>query len=86
MGGAVKKIASVATLGLSDSVLGATESPSTSTTTASDVDTNDVSTSSAEGYAADKRRRAKAAGLSSTILGGATGAAPTTAGKTLLGA
>lgn len=85
MGGAVKKVASVATLGLSDAVLGATEAPKTSNTMGDSIDTNDVSTESADGLAADKRRRARAAGLSSTILGGATGAAPTTAGKTLLG-
>ncbi|MGH8462675.1 MAG: hypothetical protein ACRER5_00935, partial [Pseudomonas sp.] len=69
MGGAVKQVASVATLGLSDAVLGATETPSTSTTTTDQVAANDVSTDDASGLAADKRRRAKAAGLSSTILG-----------------
>lgn len=86
MGGAVKKAASVATLGLSDAVLGDSfDTPKTSTTTAEDVDTNDVSNADAQGYAADKRRRAKAAGLSSTILGGASAAAAPTATKTLLG-
>ncbi|EKT4522789.1 hypothetical protein QEM13_002032 [Pseudomonas putida] len=86
MGGAVKKAASVATLGLSDAVLGDSfDTPKTNTTTAEDVDTNDVSNADAQGYAADKRRRAKAAGLSSTILGGASAAAAPTATKTLLG-
>ncbi|MDH0042448.1 hypothetical protein [Pseudomonas juntendi] len=86
MGGAVKKAANVATLGLSDAVLGDSfDTPKTSTTTAEDVDTNDVSTGDAQGYAADKRRRAKAAGISSTILGGASAAAAPTATKTLLG-
>lgn len=86
MGGAAKKVASAVTLGLSDAVLGATETPSTSTTTADDVATNEVSTADAQGLAADKRRRARAAGLSSTILGGATAQAAPTATKTLLGA
>ena len=86
MGGAVKKAASVATLGLSDAVLGDSFStPKTETTTAEDVKNNDVSTADAEGNAADKRRRAKAAGLSSTILGGASAAAVPTTTKTLLG-
>lgn len=86
MGGAVKKAASVATLGLSDAVLGDSFStPKTDTTTAQDVKTGDVSTADAQGNAADKRRRAKAAGLSSTILGGASAAAAPTATKTLLG-
>ncbi|WP_280041968.1 hypothetical protein [Pseudomonas tussilaginis] len=85
MGGAVKKAASVATLGLSDAVLGATETPSTSTVTTDQVTNNEVSSDDARGLADDKRRRAKAAGLSSTILGGATGAPATTSAKTLLG-
>lgn len=86
MGGAVKKAASVATLGLSDAVLGDSFStPKSNDTTADQVDTNDVSTADAEGLAADKRRRAKAAGISSTILGGASAAAAPTTTKTLLG-
>lgn len=85
MGGAVKKVASVATLGVSDAVLGATKMPSTSNTSAEQVDSNDVSTTDAENFAADKKRRAKAAGLSSTILGGATNQAASTTTKTLLG-
>lgn len=87
MGGAIKKVASVATLGVSDAVLGATKMPSTSTTSADEIASNDVSTTDAENYAADKRRRARAAGLSSTILGGAnSAAAPASTGmKTLLG-
>ncbi|MNZ54275.1 hypothetical protein D3C78_721730 [compost metagenome] len=85
MGGAVKKVARVATLGLSDAVLGATEMPSTRTTTADQVAANEVSSSDAQGLAADKRRRAKAAGLSSTILGGANAQAAPTSTKTLLG-
>lgn len=86
MGGAVKKAANVATLGLSDAVLGDSfDTPKTNTTTAEDVDTNDVSNADAQGFAADKRRRAKAAGISSTILGGASAAAVPTAAKTLLG-
>ncbi|MGV6475360.1 hypothetical protein [Azotobacter vinelandii] len=86
MGGAVKKVASVATLGISDAVLGATQTPRTSTTSADEVKSNEVSTSDADSYAADKKRRAKAAGLSSTILGGTTNQAASTATKTLLGA
>lgn len=86
MGSTVKKVASVATLGLSDAVLGATEAPKTSTTSTNDVDNNAVSEADAQSYAADKKRRAQAAGLSSTILGGATATQSTTAGKTLLGA
>lgn len=86
MGGAIKQVANVATLGLSDAVLGDSfETPKTDTTTSDDIKNNDVSTASAEGNAADKRRRAKAAGLSSTILGGASGQAAPTATKTLLG-
>lgn len=86
MGGAVKKAANVATLGLSDAVLGDSfDTPKTNTTTAEDVDTNDVSNADAQGFAADKRRRARAAGLSSTILGGAAAQAAPTAAKTLLG-
>ena len=86
MGGAVKSVANVATLGLSNAVLGDSfDTPKTNTTTAEDVDTNDVSNADAQGFAADKRRRAKAAGLSSTILGGASAAAAPTATKTLLG-
>ncbi|MCE0854071.1 hypothetical protein LU689_29660 [Pseudomonas asiatica] len=87
MGGAVKSVANVATLGLSDAVLGDSfDTPKTNTTTAEDVDTNDVSNADAQGFAADKRRRARAAGLSSTILGGAAAQAAPTATKTLLGA
>ena len=85
MGGAVKTTASVATLGLSDALMNATKTPSTDTTTASEIESNDVSTADADSYNADKKRRAKAAGLSSTILGGATSAPATTATKTLLG-
>ncbi|WP_406833828.1 hypothetical protein [Pseudomonas asiatica] len=86
MGGAVKKAANVATLGLSDAVLGDSfDTPKTNTTTAEDVDTNDVSNADAQGFAEDKRRRAKAAGIGSTILGGAGAAAAPTATKTLLG-
>lgn len=87
MGSAVKKVANVATLGLSGAVLGdALDSPKTSTTSTNDVDNNAVSEADAQSYAADKKRRAQAAGLSSTILGGATATQSTTAGKTLLGA
>ncbi|MCE1084717.1 hypothetical protein LU642_29490 [Pseudomonas asiatica] len=87
MGGAVKQVANVATLGLSDAVLGDSFStPKTDTTTAEQVKGADVSTADAEGNAADKRRRARAAGLSSTILGGAATQAAPTATKTLLGA
>lgn len=86
MGGAIKQAANVATLGLSDAVLGDSfDTPKTNTTTAEDVDTNDVSNADAQGFAADKRRRARAAGLSSTILGGAAAQAAPTAAKTLLG-
>lgn len=85
MGGAVKQVANVATLGLSDALLGATDTPSTSTTSTDDVDNNSVSTSDADTYNADKKRRAQAAGLSSTILGGAAGTAASTTSKTLLG-
>ncbi|MDM3889666.1 hypothetical protein LU674_011225 [Pseudomonas alloputida] len=86
MGGAVKSVANVATLGLSNAVLGDSfDTPKTDTTTAQDVDTNDVSNASAQGLADDKRRRARAAGLSSTILGGASAQAAPTATKTLLG-
>ena len=86
MGGAAKAVANVATLGIAGKVLGDSfEMPKTDTTTAQDVDTNDVSNASAQGLADDKRRRAKAAGLTSTILGGASAAAAPTATKTLLG-
>lgn len=86
MGGAIKQAANVATLGLSDAVLGDSFStPKTDTTTADEIKNNDVSTADAEGNAADKRRRAKAAGLTSTILGGASAAAAPTTTKTLLG-
>jgi len=86
MGGVAKKAANVATLGLAGKVLGDSfEAPKTDTTTAQDIDTNDVSTASAQGLADDKRRRAKAAGVTSTILGGASAAAAPTATKTLLG-
>lgn len=86
MGGAIKQAASVATLGLSDAVLGDSFStPKTDTTTADQVKGTDVSTADAEGNAADKRRRAKAAGITSTILGGASAQAAPTATKTLLG-
>ncbi|MNM07820.1 hypothetical protein D3C81_178750 [compost metagenome] len=87
MGGAVKSVANVATLGLSDAVLGDSfDAPKTNTTSAEDVKGSNVSTADAEGNAADKRRRARAAGLSSTILGGAAAQAVPTATKTLLGA
>lgn len=86
MGSAIKTAASVATLGLSDALLNATKTPSTSTTTVDDVDNNSVSTADADSYNADKKRRATAAGLSSTILGGAAGTSTAAAGKTLLGA
>lgn len=86
MGGAAKAVANVATLGLAGKVLGDSfETPKTDTTTAQDVDTNDVSNADADSFAADKRRRAKAGGISSTILGGASAAAAPTATKTLLG-
>jgi hypothetical protein len=86
MGGAAKSIASVATLGLSDAVLGATATPGTSTSSVDSVDNNKVSDANVESYNTDKKRRAQAAGLSSTILGGAAAAPATTATKTLLGA
>lgn len=88
MGGAVKKVASVATLGLSDAVLGDSFKPpkAETTSTPEQVATNDVSTADAQGLANDKRRRAQAAGLSSTILGGANAQAAPTGMKTLLGA
>lgn len=87
MGGAVKKVASVATLGLSDAVLGDSFKPPKAETVSApeQVATNDVSTADAEGLAKDRRNRAKAAGLSSTILGGAMAQAAPTATKTLLG-
>lgn len=86
MGGAAKKVANVATLGLAGKVLGDSfDAPKTDTTTAEQVDTNDVSTADAQGMADDKRRRAKAAGISSTILGGANAQAAPTTTKTLLG-
>ncbi|MFG0353540.1 hypothetical protein ACF8LD_04840 [Pseudomonas sp. zbq_5] len=86
MGGVAKKAANVATLGLASKVLGDSfEAPKTETTTADQVDTNDVSNADAQGFADDKRRRAKAAGITSTILGGASAAAAPTATKTLLG-
>lgn len=86
MGGAAKKVANVATLGLAGKVLGDSfDAPETDTTTAEQVDTNDVSTADAQGLADDKRRRAKAAGISSTILGGANAQAAPTTTKTLLG-
>ncbi|WP_225786060.1 hypothetical protein [Pseudomonas sp. Marseille-P9655] len=86
MGGAVKKVANAATLGLAGQVIGDSfDTPKTDTTTANDVGTNDVSNASAQGLAEDKRRRAKAAGITSTILGGASAAAAPTATKTLLG-
>lgn len=86
MGGAIKKVANVATLGLAGGLLGdALDTPKSSTTDATDVSANDVSTADADSYNADKKRRAQAAGLSSTILGGSTSAPATTAVKTLLG-
>lgn len=85
MGGAIKQAANVATLGLSDAVLGDSFDTPKTNTTADEVKNNDVSIADAEGNAADKRRRAKAAGISSTILGGASAAAAPTATKTLLG-
>ncbi len=86
MGGAVKKVASVATLGLSDAVLGDSfKPPKTDTSVPDQVATNDVATADAQGLANDKRRRAQAACLSSTILGGANAQAAPTATKTLLG-
>ncbi|MNJ38976.1 hypothetical protein D3C77_338370 [compost metagenome] len=86
MGGAVKKVANMATLGLAGGILDdALSTPKTETVTADQVTNNEVSSDDARGLADDKRRRAKAAGLSSTILGGATGAPATTSAKTLLG-
>jgi predicted transglutaminase-like cysteine proteinase len=86
MGGSLKKVASVATLGLSGAVLGdALDSPKTSSTSVNDVNNNTVSDADSANYAADKKRRAQAAGLSSTILGGAAATQSTGAGKTLLG-
>lgn len=86
MGGAVKKIANVATLGLAGGILGdALDTPKSDTTTATDIKNNEVSAESTAGLDADKRRRARAAGLSSTILGGGVAGAQTTAGKSLLG-
>lgn len=86
MGGAIKQAANVATLGLSNAVLGDTfDAPKSNDTTAEQVKTNDVSTADAEGNAADRRRRARQAGITSTILGGASAQAAPTATKTLLG-
>ena len=49
MGGAIKQAANVATLGLSDAVLGDSfDTPKTNTTTAEDVKGSDVSTADAE--------------------------------------
>ncbi|HFQ9136573.1 TPA: hypothetical protein ACHTL7_005147 [Pseudomonas aeruginosa] len=83
MGGAVKKVASVATLGLSDAVLGAAEAPKTQTTEMKDIESNDAQ--NVDSFNEDRRRRARMAGISSTILGGALGTPATTATKTLLG-
>jgi hypothetical protein len=82
-GGAIKKIASVATLGLSDSIL-STGAPVASTDTVSAPVTQDVAADATAAREDEKRRRAAAAGLSSTILGGST-AGTTTASKSLLG-
>ncbi|HFE9042114.1 TPA: hypothetical protein ACGATJ_004866 [Pseudomonas aeruginosa] len=83
MGGAVKKIASVATLGLSDAVLGATKAPKTQTTEMKDIKSNEAQ--NVDSFNEDRRRRARMAGISSTILGGALVTPATTATKTLLG-
>ncbi|WP_222175811.1 hypothetical protein [Pseudomonas aeruginosa] len=83
MGGAFKKIASAATLGLSDAVLGATETPKTQATEMKDIESNDAQ--NVDSFNEDRRRRARTAGISSTILGGALGTPATTATKTLLG-
>lgn len=82
-GGAIKKFASVATLGLSDTLL-STGAPVTAPTVTAPAAVGDVSAASTAARDDEKRRRAAAAGLSSTILGGST-AGTTTGTKTLLG-
>jgi hypothetical protein len=83
-GGAIKKVASVATLGLSDSILSTGEAVKAPDAVAMPTPVADVSAESTAAREDEKRRRAAAAGLSSTILGGST-AGTTTANKSLLG-
>jgi hypothetical protein len=85
MGGAIKQVANVATLGLSGALLG-DKAPTASNTSVAEVGNTEVSAADADSYAADKKRRAQAAGLSSTILGGAATGTGSTTTKTLLGA
>lgn len=83
-GGAIKKVASVATLGLSDAILPSGQSVSAPDAVAVPSAVGDVNAASTAARDDEKRRRAAAAGLSSTILGGST-AGTTTGTKTLLG-
>ncbi len=82
-GGAVKTIASVATLGLSDALL-SSGSPVPKETTSDAPKSIDVSAETSGAREDEKRRRAAAAGLSSTILGG-NSMTGTTGTKSLLG-
>lgn len=88
MGKTVKKIASVATLGLSDTIL-KSQAPATTGSTQITPDTSPtaVSEGTLDAREAQRKRQLAAAGLSGTNLTGASGlsGAANTATKTLLG-
>lgn len=88
MGKTVKKIASVATLGLSDAIL-SSQAPATtgSSQVAPDTSPTAVSEGTLDAREAQRKRQLAAAGLSGTNLTGASGlsGAANTATKTLLG-
>ena len=88
MSKAVKKVVSVATLGLSDSILGGADAPSVAPTVqAPDTTPTPVGEETSAAREAQRRRQLAAAGLGGNTLTGASGlsSAATTAGKSLLG-
>lgn len=88
MGKAVKKVVSVATLGLSDTILNAQAPAATgSGIPAPETSPTAVSEGTLDAREAQRKRQLAAAGLSGTNLTGASGlsGAANTATKTLLG-
>lgn len=86
MGGVVKKVANVATLGLAGGLIGdKLKEPEAPETKVQDVTNNKVNAADEAQYNEDKKRRAKSAGIQSTILGGMDATSAPTTVKTLLG-
>lgn len=86
MGGVAKVIKKVSPLGLITGGLGDSfKKPDAPETKVQDVANNKVNAADEAQYNEDKKRRAKSAGIQSTILGGMDATSAPTTVKTLLG-